>query len=395
MAERCDDTNTFEDKVGERVVRFYDAKAVKERTKMYVTVRKLMDEISTLLRNKLFDNLDDTRNYSFTRFNSNGFDHYFVSNTEEVASEYLDSLYVDLEPNDDTRRLLEPNIIEKLYEEFGNNEKALYDFIKKVVASASCYATFNSVEKGSDTSVKDHLYIIIPNHDNKDFLSKIRRSFEDSKSGVIIDFIPTDSITKEITILNAKNLFPLRYLDIVNLLRKKYEERIADEGDAARFILHLEGDGSDLPPLFRPTVHEEEQEVEKQRKDVVKFLLLAQAMQVINCQEDPTTGTKYIMLKQRDANGGRAKSIPLSEGENLVDVYSKIVKPEMETLKETVGGLLNSPDFIHKTVRAEKLKPAVLQEEENIYKIRGENDFDPIVKDFNLGKDEAILMLKL
>lgn len=395
IAERCDDTSNYVDKINKRVVRFYDATAVKEQNERYLKEEDLMKRLDVLMRDKLFQNLDEVKSYSFSRFNHTGFEHYFVSNIESAATEFLDSLYAEMESGNPSRKLLEPNIIEKLYEEFGSNQRALDDFVSQVVASASCYATFNSVEKSGDASLKDHLYVILPNHDNKDFLNQIRHAFENSKSGVIINFIPTDSITKEITILNAKNLFPLRYLNIVGHLRKKYEERITDDGDAARFILHLEGDGSDLPSLFRPTMQEEERELEKQRKEIVKFLLLAHAMQIINCQEDPGKGNRYVVLKQKDENGGRGRSIILCEGENLVDVYSKIVKPEMETLKETVGGLLNSPDFVHKTVRAEKLKPAVLSEEENVYKLRGENDFDPIVKDFNLGKDEAILMLKL
>ena len=65
-----------------------------------------------------------------------------------------------------------------------------------------------------------------------------------------VDVIQNDLKRNEITLVSIVNLFPLRFLRPVAMLRDRYEKRIESGGARARLEVHLEGDGTDLPKPF-------------------------------------------------------------------------------------------------------------------------------------------------
>ena len=66
-----------------------------------------------------------------------------------------------------------------------------------------------------------------------------------------VDVIQNDLKRNEITLVSIVNLFPLRFLRPVAMLRDRYEKRVESGGARARLEVHLEGDGTRPAKAFR------------------------------------------------------------------------------------------------------------------------------------------------
>jgi hypothetical protein len=144
--------------------------------------------------------------------------------------------------------------------------------------------------------------------------------------------------------VNITNIFPVRFLADVAFLKEKYDHFTAGTGDAAtrkKMELHIEGDGSNFPPLFirRATP-----------AAMFPYLLIAQAMKVIRELEDPDTGRTGIYLSTKNDKGKQVPPVLL--GSTIIEAVESADSIRLDLIETTVHRLLDG-EYLHVKKREE------------------------------------------
>jgi hypothetical protein len=157
-------------------------------------------------------------------------------------------------------RLLNVSIIDKLEDRYAGNIEQMHSEIRDHMASAACMLKFNTVEKGrkglgfsgtdsENSMVRTTIFMLPECEKEREFAKEIRRAFEKSSSegNVNKQFIDTHAKRPhEITILSFVQLFPLRFIDLITVLREHYDARM--RSGAQSFVMHTED--AAYPDLF-------------------------------------------------------------------------------------------------------------------------------------------------
>ena len=165
-------------------------------------------------------------------------------------------------------RLLSVSIIDKLRERYSGNTDLMKKEIRDYMSKAGYLLKINQAEHGkqgpgtdfSGQNKKTNLIVMMPDADSEDeFVKELRQAFEKSVADPnAVQFVDTkDSRRHEITILSFVQLFPLRYVEVMEKLREKYDTRIKDGNSKQRILeLHTEGSAESFPPLYVPPVRD-------------------------------------------------------------------------------------------------------------------------------------------
>lgn len=194
------------------------------------------------------------------------------------------------------------NVLEQLYEMFGNDDDALGRFASDLVANSEVYISLNDQEVNralrNNTGPNEVraagpnciLLVAIPgletdDEDKRAFVNrlnvKIRNAYNASDTRQF--YIYESPRKDEITVMAYENLFPARAISYMPFLKQRYEA-LTQSGNRAndkanRILLHVEGDGTQLPPLFG--------ENEGPRGDeVIKYLFHAVALGILKTGEN-------------------------------------------------------------------------------------------------------------
>ncbi|BEV72988.1 hypothetical protein THUN1379_24700 [Paludibacterium sp. THUN1379] len=235
------------------------------------------------------------------------------------------------------RRVLGVNIVQKLYEELGSDDK-VNDFARDVLAQANVYMSFDRIEEdrrgpGIDNEAK-HLKVaalFLPEcKERPEFADRLVQAFHAQSQIENMTVIREGVRPNELTVLRVDNLFPLRFIKPLEMLHKRYESRKASS-DTNSVLLHLEGEEV-LQPLFVPSG----QELAAQK---LPDLMLAHAMHFILDRKSVSTGKTETVLQYLDADG-LAEELPLQishflEVANITDqkalgLVSKLVTAELK-----------------------------------------------------------------
>lgn len=165
------------------------------------------------------------------------------------------------------------NVLEQLYQMYGDNDDAIGKFATELVSNSDVYINLNDQEvkkmmpntENPDTTPAagpNSIMLVALPHINTDddklkrFLEKLKIKLEQSfNKSETRNFLIMESLrSDEITIISYQNLFPIRAIDSMPFLKQKYEELIKSPNESTnqtnKILLHSEGDGSQLPPLF-------------------------------------------------------------------------------------------------------------------------------------------------
>jgi hypothetical protein len=222
-----------------------------------------------------------------------------------------------------------------------------------------------------------------------DFYDMLKDAFKAS-STVPMEFIPSPQVPSEvkpneITLISVTNLFPLRYLDQTLFLKEKYETRVGGAASArARLEIHGEGDGTQFPPIYVPTMTEV-------KDQGLPYVLLAQAMGVINTSKNPKTGTDSLVLVTKDADG--FDNDPIYLGADIVDSVDKLDSATTRSVKGAVTALLNGPVYGLADKRA-AVQQSVVAIVEKVKTDRGGNPQDDVYRRFLDAGKKAVGVLK-
>jgi hypothetical protein len=204
----------------------------------------------------------------------------------------------------DRDRILEASVIQKLYEEFAGRDEDLRRFVTERVREAGTFAAFSPRERaahGSD-KIKRALVAFVPAADElkenlREFRSKLVGFIQNAGNGAPVPIVDTHDRRHEIVFLSLVNGFPIRYLEALDDLKKRYDRLVAGPDQLRkRLELHSEGDGSELPPLHVPGIDEV-------RRQTRPHWLLAELAGLLVERKNQRTGQIETILKVTNEDG--------------------------------------------------------------------------------------------
>ena len=210
----------------------------------------------------------------------------------------------DTANSDPLMKMVGVNILDKLKNELNSDEK-IEAFVKQAVASAMPYVQLNAEETnkviaGNEGGMMTMVQLALPkagSDSTQAFVNKLLDAFAQTVPG----FVPkSDGDLSEnfkqnqIVVVCAKAGFPIRYAENLKVLKDRYDRLLAaPQGALNRMVLHTESFAKPLPPLF-------EMDSREIMHSVKKPLMLAFAMQLVQPQQDPTTGERFFAMNIPD-----------------------------------------------------------------------------------------------
>ena len=195
------------------------------------------------------------------------------------------------------------------------------------------------------------LTIILPDSQElPEFRETLRNEFSQNAQIAAKEVIKTTTRQSEITLVTLSSLFPARYSDDVAFLKERYDQRVTgSDADQAKFELHAEGDGSQLPGLFLP---------EADPKRYLANLLLAKSIGKVQSLEDPDTGLTGLYLILEDERG--LSLDPIQLGKDFADASANPNAEASDALAMAVSQALGS-DYLHQAKRDELIKQVLAE----------------------------------
>ena len=197
------------------------------------------------------------------------------------------------------------NILEKLKNEL-NSEDKIEAFVDNVINMARTYVQFNSNETATvigdnQGAMMSMVQVSLPKPSNDQeakFVKELGMAFSNKQPGFIPSFNDGDFSenfkSNQMVVVCAKAGFPLRFLLNVQTLRDKYNRLLAaPQGKLNKMVLHTESFATPLPDLFELNPGELELPAKK-------ATLLALALKLVQPQQDPITGEKFLAIKVPD-----------------------------------------------------------------------------------------------
>jgi hypothetical protein len=159
------------------------------------------------------------------------------------------------------------------------------------------------------------------------------------------EFVEAAGQTSDLCFVSLTNLMPLRTVEHVAFLRRKYGE-IVGKGAAPedKLFLHIEGQGGEYPGLFAATM----EEIRARARGV---LLLACALELLVEQTDARTGRHALTYTEVDEYGVPVEVIPY--GDNLIHSCATMTAPKLRRLEGAVEGRIRADDFLHQDKKKE------------------------------------------
>jgi hypothetical protein len=185
---------------------------------------------------------------------------------------------------------------------------------------------------------------------------------------------------QEVTLINITNVFPARFVSVVDFLRKKYEDRIQGQAGKRGFLeLHSEGaegkfaDGQEMPSLYPESY---------KASDLHPWMLLGEALGVVRIEKDPQSGLDKCYLVTSDADG-----FPIVEelGVSIEKVVQSADVSTFETIQGAIEPMLKR-DYQHIDKRQEVLGKIRIKVQE-LAKVRPATD--PIFQELRVAMTKS------
>jgi hypothetical protein len=371
--------------VERKLVRFYEPNLVKEVTRLLISNEEIQRTCATGIRKKMVERMGNSLNFStyVEKMTQYAFIQLLVLQSENNVRREHD-IHIK-----DSKKLLKVNIIEKLRDKYEADLPALRSYVSDLVKQACNYLPFSTVERNrkgagipdAKTMLSSFTVILPPApQGQRSFVENLESIFNGAYPGRVF-FSHTDSKPNEITMINTTNLFPLRFVNAVSLLREKYLLRINNAKDPSRAKLEVHTEDSEFPSLFVPSVKEIENEA-------IPYLLLARALDLIVLLENRKTGVKEWAFTQDRENVEDFPPIYL--GTPLVDSFKKGgVLVTLEKIKQCVKNRLDTEEY-QRPDKRKTVEEAMLEEVRRIRTEECDGDTENEgYKRFNEGRNVA------
>jgi hypothetical protein len=369
----------------QQLVRFYNPDLVRSVTRDLVKDENHQHTHAAKVRIALSERLGDNPTFALFNERVGVSDFLDILDTESASSARIAH---NTAITDSKQRLLGVSIIERLKERYGANLPELKSYLSDLVSKAGNFASLDRAEidkerTGAQTAVRQTTVVLPKSTQQADFTATIR-SVLTGASATPVDFVESDSKPNQIVLVNLTNLFPLRYVKQVAMLREKYEAKVSGRRpERARIELHGEGDGTQFPSLFIPSQAAVVNEV-------LPFLLLARVMDLLQAPAGTGMNGSELVFTAKDRDGFDTE--PISLGRTLTEALTRIDRSSSELMRSSVGLALER-DFASESARLQ-LSKALVALVEDIKAERGGNVKDDVYRQFLDGGKKAAALLK-
>ena len=230
--------------------------------------------------------------------------------------------------------VLHVNIVERLQKKYDANPSGLKAFVSEFYDEAGCMLVFNKTEvdrnvannAGGSRGRTQTIGVFLPECENqKDFRNSLATLFDEQKDPASDTKVAVGKLSNQIVIMKIASLMPARFVDSLGELKRHYDGLLADDKEA--ILLHGEGDGKKLPPLFARS--SAEINAEARRKP---YLLVARLLGLIKERQNKTSGLMEWVFSY--ISGGLPKVVVLKgkgwtgivEGDHPAEVQAAIEK---------------------------------------------------------------------
>jgi hypothetical protein len=216
--------------------------------------------------------------------------------------------------NPERGRVLDVSLVELLRKEYDGNEQGLGQYTRNIMSMARNYLKFDDAQRHlfgpgippfndpKETICATFINIIAPESPEA---ADFRDRFCNALAGATTDGTPViarnQTRPQEITILSVTNVFPARFIAVVEYLRNEYSHRLAQPQSKRAFLeLHSEGESYDLASdqhfygLFADTY---------KPADILPWVMLADALGLIEQGKDFETGRPTVRLTTVNRDG--------------------------------------------------------------------------------------------
>ena len=188
--------------------------------------------------------------------------------------------------------VLHVNIVERLQKRYDANDAGLKEFVSQLYEEAGTTLVYNKTEVdrvvannvGGSQGRTQTIGVFLPECDGqKEFRGKLAGLFESQKDPASDTKVAVGNLSNQIVIMKVSSLMPARFVESLTEFKRHYEGLLADNREAV--LLHGEGDGAKLPPLFARSTSEIR--AESRRKP---YILLAHLLGMVKERQNRTTG---------------------------------------------------------------------------------------------------------
>lgn len=296
------------------IVRYYDPKSVRETVERLVTNPVAQKQQASVVRKVLVDEKRLGGEQTFERFRERVAAVDLLDVIERTCAEQARIAHDTLVQND-RERILGVQLMQRLRDEYGSSEEKLQEFARDLIQPAKTFVRFDQAQVRMDKAqvgapevggdAQRAMIVKRPCPDElRDFVTRL----DGALTRVDLDVRKPDDNSgrpHELTVLSFMGNFPLRYLEILKLLRERYRRLLDGSASSlAKLELHTDDAAANLPDLF-PEVGAP--------KDSLAYILLGLELGVIRQEEDPVSGEAVIIARV----GKGALKEPLRIGKTL------------------------------------------------------------------------------
>ena len=300
-ASKCQKNTNNDDSI----IKKYDPEKVHALVKQFTTNNDYQNSNAAEIRSKMIAGLGEEGERTF----ANLYSTMDIDTTSDIildiCTKNARAAMEDVAKNDPLMRMVGVNILDKLKVEL-NTEEKIEKFVDVIIDYAKSYVQFNPNEtskiiEGNSGQMMTMLQVALPKAENdsaKAFTEKLVASFGNKFPGFVPKFTDGDLSENfkpnQIVVVYANAGFPLRYLENMTTLKEKYDRLLAaPQKDLNKMVLHTETFAKSIPSLF-------ELDAITLLKDIKPTLMLAFCLNLIQIQQDPTTGAKFYAMNIPD-----------------------------------------------------------------------------------------------
>lgn len=288
----------------EAIIKKYDPDKVRQLVHQYTVNFAYQNDNAAEIRSRMIASLGEDGERTFANLYSSVDFDTASDIILDTCTKNARAAMEDTANSDPLMKMVGVNILDKLKNELNSDEK-IEAFVKQAVASAMPYVQLNAEETnkviaGNEGGMMTMVQLALPkagSDSTQAFVNKLLDAFAQTVPG----FVPkSDGDLSEnfkqnqIVVVCAKAGFPIRYAENLKVLKDRYDRLLAaPQGALNRMVLHTESFAKPLPPLF-------ELDSREIMHSVKKPLMLAFAMQLVQPQQDPTTGERFFAMNIPD-----------------------------------------------------------------------------------------------
>ena len=271
--------------------------------------------------------------------------------------------------------VLHVNIVERLQKKYDANPNGLKAFVSELYDESGTMLQFNKTEvdrsvannAGGSRGTNHTIGVFLPECENqKDFHASLTTMFEEQKDPASDTAVASGKLPNEIVIMKIASLMPARFVESLSVLKKHYDGLLNDFNES--HLLHSEGDGKKLPPLYARSAADISARAKRK-----PFLLVARLLGMIKERQNKTTGlTEWVFIYESDG----LPAAKILKGARWSDVIDGEYPIELQSLIEREVGKRIDSDFKHIEKKDSLLKDfqAIARER---FQAAGEDDQDP------------------